>query len=188
MLTGTCIAQMKWESDMKKVRYGFVFLICLMCIYMVLAPVTAHAADVTQDFSVAEYHATATTTSALNVRKGPSKEYEVIELLDAGAEITIIGKTDNGWYQISLESGNGFVSAKYVTAPEEIEETTETEEDLLHSLTRVTSLIGTPTLGMFIAGIAVMVALMVLTLVQVIGLTRELEEPDEYEQDMEEER
>lgn len=188
MLTGTCIAQMKWESDMKKVRYGFVFWICLMCIYMVLAPVTAHAADVTQDFSVAEYHATATTTSALNVRKGPSKEYEVIELLDAGAEITIIGKTDNGWYQISLESGNGFVSAKYVTAPEEIEETTETEEDLLHSLTRVTSLIGTPTLGMFIAGIAVMVALMVLTLVQVIGLTRELEEPDEYEQDMEEER
>lgn len=188
MLTGTCIEQMKWGTDMKKVRYGFGYLVCLIYIYMALSPMVTYASDAMQSFLVEEYHATATTTSALNVRKGPSKDYEVIELLDAGTQITITGKTDNGWYRIDLTSGAGYVSAKYVTDPEEIAETVETEEDLFHSLGRVTSLIEAPTLGMFIVGIVIMVALMVLTLAQVIRLTGELEKADEYEQDSEDER
>ena len=50
------------------------------------------------------------TASALNVRSGPSTDYEKAGKLYAGKVVEILGESD-GWYQID----SGYISAEYVT-------------------------------------------------------------------------
>lgn len=59
------------------------------------------------------------TTETLNVRSGPGKEYEAIELVKSGEVVTITGQADNGWYQIELDGKTGYVSDKYVSLNED---------------------------------------------------------------------
>ena len=160
---------------MKKLKY---ILISMLSLLLCFASCVSYAAENAQSIDVTEYHATATTTSSLNVRSGPSKDYDVIQLLDAGTAVTITGKTETGWYQIELDNKTGFVYSKYVTTPDEITvEETAKGEDSLPSLTQFTSLIGAPTITFVIVGIVVIVIVMILTLWQVIKLTKELNEP-----------
>ena len=52
---------------------------------------------------------------ALNLRVSPNKSCEVVKLLPTGTVFDIL-YTENGWYNIRLQSGlTGFVSADYVT-------------------------------------------------------------------------
>lgn len=160
---------------MKKLKS---ILITMLGLLLCFIPCVSYASENSQGIDVTEYHATATTTSTLNVRSGPSKDYDVIELLDSGTAVSIIGKTESGWYQVQLDNKTGFVYSKYVTTPVETEtEETAKDENSLPSLTQIKSFIDAPTVTIIIAGIVVIVVLMLLTLGQVIKLTREISDP-----------
>ena len=59
-------------------------------------------------------------TSSLNIRSGPSTDYDRVGSLKVGNVITIIGKSGN-WYKITAGKVTGYVSAKYVTPMNELE-------------------------------------------------------------------
>lgn len=67
-------------------------------------------------FTVEEMSATMYTTMSLNVRKGPSTEFDRIGALAEGDEITVTGRASTGWYRISFNGGDGYVSNIYVTS------------------------------------------------------------------------
>lgn len=52
--------------------------------------------------------------SQVNVRKGPSSDYELTGVLSGGQEVTVTGVADNGWYQILLGDGYAYVSDRYL--------------------------------------------------------------------------
>ena len=54
-------------------------------------------------------------TIALNVRKGPSTDYEVVGHLANAQAAEVTGQADTGWYQITLNGENAFVSHKYMS-------------------------------------------------------------------------
>lgn len=53
------------------------------------------------------------TTTNLNLRKGPSTEYESIRILDEETELQVIGETEDGWLLVHLNGEVAFVSKKY---------------------------------------------------------------------------
>ncbi len=52
---------------------------------------------------------------ALNVRIGPSTEYEIIDTVLKDTELLFAGEQTGGWYPIVHEGMNGYVSGAYVT-------------------------------------------------------------------------
>ena len=54
-----------------------------------------------------------TSSSNLNVRNGPGTTYSVIGSLGKGTQVTILGE-DGDWYKIQYDSGEGYVSKKYI--------------------------------------------------------------------------
>lgn len=69
-----------------------------------------------EEFTVTDAGGTAVIqTDALNVRSGQGKEYEAIGKARAGEEYTVSGETENGWYRIDYNGGEGYVSGEYVT-------------------------------------------------------------------------
>ena len=56
------------------------------------------------------------STISLNVRKGPSTDYESIGALKEGEAVEVIGyAADYGWYMIKYKNGVGYVSGGYMT-------------------------------------------------------------------------
>ena len=53
------------------------------------------------------------TKTNLNLRKGPSTEYESIRILDEETELQVIGETEDGWLLVHLNGEVAFVSKKY---------------------------------------------------------------------------
>lgn len=57
------------------------------------------------------------TTYLLNVRSGPATSYPILTKIGSGESYPIIGRNaDSSWWQIRLNSLNGWVSARYVAA------------------------------------------------------------------------
>lgn len=50
----------------------------------------------------------------LNIRSGPGTNYERVGSLKKGTQVTILGEQD-GWYQISANGVEGYVSAQYIS-------------------------------------------------------------------------
>lgn len=71
--------------------------------------------------------------SRLNVRTGPSTDYEIIDVVDMGTELLVVGDTQDGWQTVQLGDEICYVSGDYVT--EDIEysyaESREEEEQRL---------------------------------------------------------
>ena len=51
---------------------------------------------------------------AVNVRKGPSTDYEKIGGLSKGDQIQVTGIADTGWYQIQYNGAEAYVSSSYL--------------------------------------------------------------------------
>ena len=68
----------------------------------------AAQADVTIGYGLVN-----TNGSTLNVRSGPSTEYDKVTTLDSGAVVNIVG-IDNGWYKIESNGITGYVSSDYM--------------------------------------------------------------------------
>ncbi len=67
------------------------------------------------------------STISLNVRSGPSIDFDKIDTLKEGEAVTVTGIASTGWYQVLVDGEVGYVSGKYLTdeAPKVEEPTVE---------------------------------------------------------------
>lgn len=66
------------------------------------------------EIKVTPMNAVMYAVSDVNVRSGPSPDYERMGHLSVGDEVTVIGQAENGWYQIKFKDGEYFVSNSYL--------------------------------------------------------------------------
>ena len=66
------------------------------------------------EFTVEEHNAVLFVKKAVNVRKGPSTDYEKIGGLNKGDQIQITGIADTGWYQIQYNGATAYVASSYL--------------------------------------------------------------------------
>lgn len=66
------------------------------------------------EFTVEAYDAVLFVKKAVNVRKGPSTDYEKIGGLSKGDQIQITGIADTGWYRIQYNGEEAFVASSYL--------------------------------------------------------------------------
>lgn len=97
---------------MKKCFNHIAVMIMLTVIFFSSFPITALADE---EITVTELSATGEITSDVNVRKGPSTDYEKIGTVRAGETVTVTGESHDGWYRIKFQGGEGFVYGKYMT-------------------------------------------------------------------------
>lgn len=112
---------------MKKMKKKTMVMILALSFMLVLpgfesrATENAAAADAGTEETKDEYMVTAFgegkamyASGAVNVRKGPSTDYERIGGLAKGQEVTATGQADTGWYEIAYGEGKAYVSNKYL--------------------------------------------------------------------------
>ncbi len=91
---------------------------------------TTEATTTTEDknnFTVEEMEDTTMyATISLNVRSGPSTDFDKIDTLKEGEAVTVTGRASTGWYQILVDGKVGYVSNVYIT-----DEAPEDEEDVV---------------------------------------------------------
>ena len=51
---------------------------------------------------------------SVNVRKGPSSDYEQLGSISSGQEVTVTGIADSGWYRIKYNDEDGYCSNNYL--------------------------------------------------------------------------
>jgi len=66
------------------------------------------------EFTVEEHSAILFVKKAVNVRKGPSTDYEKIGGLSKGEQIQVTGIADTGWYQIQYNGEEAYVASSYL--------------------------------------------------------------------------
>ncbi len=66
------------------------------------------------EFVVKDYDAVLFVKNPVNVRKGPSTDYDVIGGLEKGKQITVTGLVDTGWYRIQYNDEIAYVYASYL--------------------------------------------------------------------------
>lgn len=65
-------------------------------------------------YSVVDMSATKYAKQSVNIRKGPGTDYDKIGSLTMNQKVTVTGQADNGWYRISYNGGDAYVSNKYL--------------------------------------------------------------------------
>lgn len=68
-------------------------------------------------------------TETLKVRKGASQDDEVIGLVPGGDDLTVTDESVEGWVGVSVDEGDGYVSAEYVTLSTEYTYAESKEEE-----------------------------------------------------------
>lgn len=63
------------------------------------------------------------STASVNVRKGPGKDHDVVTTFGEGSKTTITDKHHDGWQQVSLKNGAGWVKASFLTEDEPVKAT-----------------------------------------------------------------
>ena len=79
-----------------------------------------------QTWTITEFKKTMYPTVAINIRKGPSTDFEKIGVFSKNQEVIVTGKVEEtGWYRICFKNQDAFVSNKYLgeTKVEEKQET-----------------------------------------------------------------
>ena len=61
-------------------------------------------------------------STSVNVRQGPSTDYEIVGFLNSGRDVTVTGQADTGWYEILYNENKAFVSNKYLQNEKPAEE------------------------------------------------------------------
>lgn len=81
------------------------------------------------EFPFEETKAAAVTTDSVYLRQQPTRYSQALELLDAGAELTVTGYHDS-WCRVNAAGTEGYIKTEYleIGPEEETEEETETEE------------------------------------------------------------
>lgn len=66
------------------------------------------------EYTVQEHSAVLFVKKAVNVRKGPSTDYEKIGGLGKGEQIQVTGIADTGWYRIQYNDAEAYVAGSYL--------------------------------------------------------------------------
>lgn len=66
-----------------------------------------------------------TQGSPLRLRAEASTEGEVLDKLPNGTQLEVLAVLEDGWYQVSYQGVNGYVSAAFLTVEEEVDELQE---------------------------------------------------------------
>lgn len=66
------------------------------------------------EYTVTDMSATKYAKSSVNVRKGPSSDYDQLGSLSTNQQVTVTGQADTGWYRIEFNGEEGYVSDKYL--------------------------------------------------------------------------
>lgn len=126
-----------------------------------------------ENFTVEDFTGTyyISSSGGLNVRRGPSTQYDIIGNLPYGEEINVTGKTNNDWYELPYQGTIGFISAKYVSTEPvspilfETEEIPETPETIIEENTTEQEFTPffseTPLILLFIAIVAILIIIMI---------------------------
>lgn len=88
--------------------------------------------EVTEGYTVEEMSTIMyVSISSLNVRSGPSADYDKVTVVYEGDALTVTGRASTGWYRVVVDGKEGFVSSTYVTTtkPTETVTTTVTNKD-----------------------------------------------------------
>ncbi len=87
-------------------------------------------------YTVTDMTKTMYAKQSVNLRSGPSTDYEKIGSLTTNQEVTVTGLADTGWYRIDYNGGVAFVSNNYlsdtkveITPPDDGGNTNEDEND-----------------------------------------------------------
>lgn len=88
---------------------------------------TSESEEIKKDFppytvSVLESAKVMYAVHPVNIRKGPSTDYERIGSLNRGQEVLVSGQADTGWFEISYEEEKGYVSNRYLQDNMPVEE------------------------------------------------------------------
>ena len=84
----------------------------VLAVLLLLFPVTVHAEG---ELQVTELSAQGEITSDVNVRKGPSTDYDKIGTVRVGETIPVTGETADGWYRVTYQGQEGYIYGKYMT-------------------------------------------------------------------------
>lgn len=84
--------------------------------------------DVDEDVEIYGEVETLFSTISLNVREGPSVDYDSIGHLEKGQRAEVYGEADTGWYLILFGDEWGFVSGGYMEGIDEIQTDPYSEE------------------------------------------------------------
>lgn len=74
------------------------------------------------------------TTSKVNMRSGTSTKYKVVAKLPKNADIDVLKKMSNGWYQVKYNRTTGYISGKYIKLTSKRGKSLEEFEKLLPSI------------------------------------------------------
>lgn len=89
-------------------------------------PTKAPTQEPTQPtFTVNEMNTTMYVVSGVNVRSGPSTDYEVIGSLGQNAKINVTGQASTGWYRIEYNGAVGYCANGYLSSSEPVISTPE---------------------------------------------------------------
>ena len=67
------------------------------------------------ELQVTELSTQGEITSDVNVRKGPSIDYDKIGTVRVGETIPVTGETADGWYRVTYQGQEGYIYGKYMT-------------------------------------------------------------------------
>lgn len=101
----------KTDLQMRGQKIGMAFAMVL-AVLLLLFPVTVHAEG---ELQVTELSAQGEITSDVNVRKGPSTDYDKIGTVRVGETIPVTGETTDGWYRVTYQGQEGYIYGKYMT-------------------------------------------------------------------------
>ncbi len=130
---------------MKFKRIGAMFLAVMLCVGVFSAtvfayteetePTTEKITDVAEDAEITETESktekektgrVVTGGSQLNVRTGAGMNYEIIDHLSPGEEVSVIGM-DGDWYKVNVPAKTGYVHSDYLEALENAANETDME-------------------------------------------------------------
>ena len=66
------------------------------------------------EYSVSDMDKVMYAQRSVNVRTGPSTDYEKLGALNTNQAVTVTGQADTGWYRIDYDGKEGFVSDRYL--------------------------------------------------------------------------
>lgn len=101
----------KTDLQMRGQKIGMA-LAMVLAVLLLLFPVTVHAEG---ELQVTELSTQGEITSDVNVRKGPSIDYDKIGTVRVGETIPVTGETADGWYRVTYQGQEGYIYGKYMT-------------------------------------------------------------------------
>lgn len=176
----------KKSIHMKKtISFKIIILVSIVCLFSAFS-MTVFAKEASE---ITEMSAQGEINSDVNVRKGPSTDYDIIGTVREGESITITGESFDGWYRIEYQGGTGYIYGKYITVVStEAADTTgaaDTKEDVqAETVTEPGQKDAHPVLGILkLIAVLVIIAVIVVMIFLTIKSLRQMADDDDDDED-----